>query len=424
MRPVYAWLFCCTILVGTLTGCSGRFFSDAEKTISGTIHSLTGESTRPSDAGEGIVTTDSQITASSEDDAFSLFGFPVEATEGLSGFAYEQLMEETQSVYSQLYTGISDRKSKFTLRASDAEVIKTALTAILVDHPEFFWISGNAGISGFKTFGIWQIQLEFSTPSDQIDEVFERIEPCVEEYLASLPEGAGEYEKVKRAYEYIIDTTDYSAESLQNQNIRSVFLDHQSVCAGYARALQYLLQRAGVWCTYLEGKAEGDIDSHAWNMVRIDGVYTYVDPSWGDPTYGEDATDANQLPIIYDYLCLTTDEMRRSGHGEGATFWYPECTDQSYDYYRLNGMYYEGFSAEAASRALWHAVDEAERSVFFKYSDDESYTLAKEALFPEDPDTESLLAAPIRQRMEWDMAESMNYYYSCSDALRIIKIYW
>lgn len=367
---------------------------------------------------------DSSVTAASEKEAFDLFGFPVAAASDLSGFAYGQLADSVKSVYAQLYTGVSAEKEVFSLRAADAEEVKTALSALIVDHPEFFWLSGNAGISGFRAFGVWQIQLEYDTEPGSIPQIRQMIETSVQEYLASLPVEAGEYEKVRKAYEYIIGTTDYAAEAPHNQNIQSVFVNHLSVCAGYARAMQYLLQRAGVFCTYVEGTSGDGTETHAWDLVRIDGIYTYVDPSWGDPTYGEDAADAASLPIIYDYLCLTSEEMRRTKHVPADDLQLPECTDTSFDYYRLNGMYYETYSRDELSAAVWHAVDEGEDEVFMKFADEESYAAARAALFPDDPDTESLLAAPIRQRMEWDAASSMNYYYSCSDELRIIKIYW
>ncbi len=366
-----------------------------------------------------------QLSASSEEDAFSIFGFPVSAAQGLSGYAYESIEPEIRKVYDQLYTGVSELKSSFTLRAPDAESIKAALAALIIDHPEFFWIDGNASMSGFAAFGIWHISLEFNVDPAEIPAIKKKIEDTAAMYLGSLPEDASDYQKVRTAYEFIINITDYSADSPQNQNIQSVFLNGLSVCAGYARALQYLLQQAGVWCAYIEGYTGEQQISHAWNMVRIDGVYTYVDPSWGDPTYAEDATDAARLSIIYDYLCLTHDEILRARHVPTAAYPLPDCSDRSYDYYRLNGLFYDSFDRDVISAALWHAVDEGERVVFMKFGDYESYAEAKNALFPSDGSEEdSLLTAPIRQRMEWDETSEMRYYYSCSEELYIIKVYW
>ena len=408
-----------------LTGCSGRMWEMVSDAAA--IFSEAKLGGRPADStGSGYVSSEAEVTEKQDGSLTEqTIGDPVEETPGLSGFAFDQLDSAVQDVYAQLYTGISAEKASFTIRAKNTDDIKPALAAVMTDCPQFFWIDGTASMSGFRSLGIWRITLHFNIDVSQIDSVRSRIEAKAEEYLSSIPDGANEYDKVKLAYEYIINLTDYSLSSTQNQNIQSVFLNGSSVCAGYARAFQYLLQKAGIWCAYVEGKTSDSGEGHAWDLVRIGDVYTYVDPSWGDPTYGEDQTDAKRLDIIYDYLCLTTDEMTRAGHEPDDTYTLPDCTDRSYDYYKLNGCYQEGYHEDSVSKALWNAVDNAEDVVYFKFSDFESYSEAQQALFPsEDSGRESLINAPIRQRMEWDSASSMRYYYSCSDALWIIKVYW
>ena len=346
--------------------------------------------------------------------------------DGSGDFARSQLSEEVQNIYDQLYEGIAAGKQEFELTASDSELIKPAIRAILADHPEFFWIDGNASITGYQFLKSWTIDLNFTIPEEEIGELSLEIENCVAEYLESLPEDAGDYTKARTAYEYIIRNTDYDLNSAQNQSIVSVFLNHSSVCAGYARAFQYLMHRAGVWCAYIEGTVNknGSEEGHAWNLVCLNGVYTFVDPSWGDPTYAEDSSDASRLDIIYDYLSLTSEEMNREGHIASEEYALPLCTDTTYDYYRLNDMFYDTCDADRISSAIWHAVDEAETSVYFKFADEESYDEARQMIFSGDDSREALINAPIQQRMQWDELESMRYFYNCSDALYIIKLYW
>ena len=349
---------------------------------------------------------------------------PEEQAEDVSmqGFMYDQLPEKMREVYRMLCTEIADRKAEFSVRAKDQDYIEQALTAVINDHPEFFWLTGAAAVSGFKGIGIWSVELEFNIPAEDIDATDEVIRQAAQEYLASIPDGASEYDMVKAAYEYIIVHTDYDPESFQDQNIQSVFLYHSSVCSGYARAFKYLLDQAGVWCQVVEGYITDTGEGHAWNIVRIDGTYTYVDPAWGDPTYGEDATDASRLDIIYDYLCITTEEIQRLRHAAEEGIILPDCTERTYDYYMLNGLFYEEWNADAVSGALWNAVSAGNSVVYLKFRDADAYAQAAAALFPENG--EGLLKEPLQQKMIQDSASSILYYYSCSDELRIIKIYW
>ena len=71
-------------------------------------------------------------------------------------------------------------------------------------------------------------------------------------------------------------------ESEHDQNIARVFWKKQAVCAGYARAVQYLLERLGIPCIYVEGNTIGSSEGHAWNIVQIGGQYYYVDATNGD----------------------------------------------------------------------------------------------------------------------------------------------
>ncbi len=412
------------LTAGALSGCSG-FSLPKELHFSDWISSAAEEGAGSSASSDAQAVR--SVTVQSEDGApEGSAGAAETASEGTDGFSYGTLTESQQETYKELYTGISQREETVTVSAGDDGDVQAAITALLDDHPEFFWLDGSATMVNYPLIGVCRLTFQFNIDASQIDSVQAAIDAEAAKYLAQIPAGAGEYDKVKLAYEWLIENTEYVSDSAQNQNIQSVFLYHESVCAGYAKAMKYLLNKAGVSCAYIEGSVtdpgNGGTESHAWDLVSIDGTYTYVDPSWGDPTYGENAADTGHLPIIYDYLCLTTEEMTRSGHVPDPKFTnLPDCSSTAYDYYRLNGMFYESGDADVLSQALWSAVENDAGLVYMKFASWDAYSEAVGLLLDGKSD---LISAPLQEKMKRDGNSSMNYYTSKSDTLWIIKIYW
>ena len=337
------------------------------------------------------------------------------------GFRFGLLTAGEKRIYADLVTHISAHEAVFRVYANDSAEIQNALRAVVDDHPEFFWLSGSASIYGFEGAGEKEITLDFSMEEEAIKSAEAALLDAVNEYLSLLPEGASEYEKVKTAYEYIILGTDYRLNAYQGQNIVSALVFHESVCAGYSKAFQYLLGKAGVWCAYMTGRVtrDGVTEAHAWNMVRIDGTPVFVDITWGDPACDEDIEYAVRPDITYDYFCITTSDMVRTLHVPDDYYELPDCPSRAYDYYVLNGWYYENFDEEQIRSRMWEAIDQNISEVHFKFADFESYAQANAAIFDGE-----ILYDTLQQRMRWDGRESITYSPVISDGLCTIDIYW
>lgn len=346
---------------------------------------------------------------------------PEALQEGLSGFAYEQVTEEQKLIYGQVLGGLQQYKDSFYVTAAESFDVQEAFFAVLTDHPELFWVDGVASFSAKESSRNWNVKTTFNMSAADIPAVQAQIEAVCDEFLQTISADASDYDKVKAAYEYVILNTDYSMDGVQNQNIQSVFVTHISVCAGYAKAFQYLLTRMGIPCSYITGtvwRNGGAAEEHAWNCVEIDGAFYLVDATWGDPTYGSE-DEVDNAAISYDYLCLTTEELARS-HTPSETYTVPICDSRKYDYYLLQNRYYEGYDADTISQVLWDSINNSEPSTEMKFSDYDSYNAAKTDIFREG----GLIEAPARKKMEWDGITNYEYRYIYNDELYILKISW
>lgn len=211
----------------------------------------------------------------------------------------------------------------------------------------------------------------------------QEIEQAVQACLSQVPGELSEYDRIKFIYDYIVNTTDYNLSAVDNQNICSVFLTRSSVCAGYAKAMQYLLQRLGTECIYVTG-VTSDGEAHAWNIVKCDGEYYQVDVTWGDPVFllGEGEEMPPDIMINYDYLCSTDSEIFRT-HTPSAEVQFPACTSMNYNYYILNGMYYDHYNRDVILNAMNQSIYAGQSHTIFKFSDAAVYEEASNAILNE-----------------------------------------
>ena len=160
---------------------------------------------------------------------------------------------------------------------------------VMIDHPEYFWIEGEFQYTTVEdltenTKTVTQIMPVYTVEKEQTEELKQEIEKQAEEWIAAIDVSADTYEKIKSVYELLIREVEYDESSSYNQTIQSVFLEKKTVCMGYAKATQYLLNKMGIFCTLVTGNILDETSSsHAWNLVQIGENYYYVDTTWGSP---------------------------------------------------------------------------------------------------------------------------------------------
>ncbi len=316
---------------------------------------------------------------------------PVETPDS-GGYAYN-LLGETER---QLYVSMVDALEHFTPtldafpEGTTEETLFRVNQYVLADHPEIFWSAAdgtaywNRDLQGNHV--MISYSFDYSMSQEEALPLQEAIETRVSDIVSGI-QATEDYEIALAVYEFVVHSCEYddaAADAMREGGLDSdlyrvshltgALLDGKAICGGYARAVQYLLQQFGMEATYVTG------GNHAWNLVRLDGEYYYVDATWGDPTLdGSDLQDH----LTYSYFAMTTADLQRKYTLDADTLPLPECIATADNYFYRNGMVLETYSTSSVKRVLQSCLRQGVSCAYLKFLQEEEYIAAKADLFQE-----------------------------------------
>ena len=306
-----------------------------------------------------------------------------QSEEGHQEYYFKQLTEEEQRVYRELLKGIRAREKEFYLTISDDDSIDRSYHAVLKDHPEIFWVHNREKIykTTYSDSDYCVFTPGYTYTDSEIDEIQTAMEQSFQEVRALIPEDAGDYEKVRIVYTYVIDHTQYQTGE-DDQSIAGVFWKKSAVCAGYAGAVQYLLERLDIPCIYVDGSTKGSTEGHAWDIVKIGQEYYYVDATNGDqPDFlnGDAAQLEEHKTIIYDYLCPFPEEYEKT-YTPSEELTVPACTAKDLDFYVLNQGCFDSYDYQEILAYCQMRLNNGAAVVRFKFGSQEAFSEACQEL--------------------------------------------
>lgn len=283
----------------------------------------------------------------------------------VNSYAFSQLSTAEQQVYREVLQGLrSGQETKLSTLEDD--VLKQVFKYVLYDHPEiydtdgFHYSSESVGESRLSLSLIPQYTL--SREEKEATDV--RLSEKLAEVLKNAPAGS-DYEKALYAFDWVVENTDYAVDAANGQNVLSVFLDGQSVCNGYAKAFQLLLQKMDIPAVLVTGKAKNG--SHAWVAACLDGAWSLFDPTWGEPGISNEAFSDIRF-VNHSYFALTAADMNLD-HEALGDLPLPDCSDESHSYFRQSGSYFTNCDMEGLRSCFRKAQEEGESAVQFRCED-------------------------------------------------------
>ncbi len=283
-------------------------------------------------------------------------------TPEIETYAYKALSAEEKQIYAAAYTALCSFENEFEIRGVDYElyfdIYGDALTALLNDCPEFFWLSGNVEANAEYQAGSDKGNVKFSMAvydywrGKDIADAADGLESEVAEIVGAAKEYVSDFERVKYVHDTIILYTVYDTESFElgdgadakakamSNTAFGALTEAKALCGGYAKAFSLIMHELGFECEYITGSADGG--PHAWNLLKLDGDYYHIDLTWDD-------LDGDPGDIIYSYFCLNDTELLKT-HTPDTVYESLSAGSMNYNYHVYNGLYLEEYSFDAVEK--------------------------------------------------------------------------
>ena len=214
----------------------------------------------------------------------------------------------------------------------------------------------------------------------------EKLELAQKAFLNSITDDMSDYEVVLRVYENIIKLVDYDSVELEKvekiekakgkgkaekrydlSSVYGALVNKKAVCAGYAKAAQYLLQLCGIECLYVTS------DTHAWNMVKLEDKYYHLDVTWGDGSNTKKELNHSD-EIGYDYFCVKTDEIIQvEAHVPEKDIALPVADSVECNHHYRHGLYFEAYDEARMNLIIKESIRHRLYRISIKCASDEVY---------------------------------------------------
>lgn len=285
-------------------------------------------------------------------------------------YLYNQLDENAKIMYNKLYDNKENLKTgTYTIEFGntfatllsqengDIELQKqyqSAIEALLYENPDLFYLNATnmyiniekiKKITGTK----YNVYINSGNEPNYLEDVFlskEDVETCenqikqIKNQIVKELSSKSDYEKVKAVHDYLVETVSYDTTLLENNiyNIYGALVSKKSVCEGYAKAFQYLMNELNVENVIVIGvgtNSNGKTENHAWNYVKLNEKWYAVDVTWDDPIIIGNGKLSNQSKYQYFLKGEKTMSKNHTTVGnftdDGQVFKYPQLSIEDYE---------------------------------------------------------------------------------------------
>ena len=240
---------------------------------------------------------------------------PAEKLSVYEDYWFNQLSEREKGLYNTILQKIMAHEDYYvSTKVFSRDEIMKVRTALEKERPELnLYVfseddydaendSQGENIYGVKYWYRDIVRLNEHKPYDfsKIQKEIDSINAKCDDIISRMPENISVYEKYEYLALQLADMADYywddQATDVSFIYLSGPFLQQRAICNSYTSAYQYLCKRANLWCIFIYDA----VQAHAYNMIKLDTGFYYVDITWCDQEDGS---------FDYSYFALTQEQV-------------------------------------------------------------------------------------------------------------------
>jgi len=237
---------------------------------------------------------------------------------------YPRLTQPQQAVFDLAYAAAWKGEARAEMpRGTSYNDACAAMDALLLDCPELCALSGAYSVGYYldKPQEAIYIDMEYVMPVSCQQELVNRAKSMADQACGD------DFAREWILHDLLCRAVTYDVEGNSPHTAYGALAEGRAVCDGYAKAMTLLLRLSGMESGVAQGVMLASGASHAWNLVKVDGAWTWLDVTNDDQ---DDMT-------TYFFFNLTDEWLRRSLALETPGL--PACGDASVNWHVRNWRY-------------------------------------------------------------------------------------
>lgn len=251
----------------------------------------------------------------------------------MSDFYYSTLNKVEAIIYDGLVEALkrNDDKAKVHIfRNPTSEEIQNTYLKFIYSNPSAFNYGTSYRYSASNGTYIFDLQKLYNLRT--YSEYRDKIDRLLPKEFANAKRMNDDYDKIKFVHDYLAEKVTYSMASQEDFNVVGPLLLGHGACQGISLSVKLICDYIGIECIVLYGELNNGqgIERHAWNVVKINGVYYHLDVTC-------DLKSTNGLVVYYYFLINDSDVF--INHKLGISF--PiRCSSMKDNYYCRNRAFF------------------------------------------------------------------------------------